>query len=129
MECPRDLLLTVPGITTDLADQILAARLDGSQSETRRFETWLVVEGLVSLDQLRGMSPVITCGGDVYRAQIVGYLEGEAAFSRIEVCVDAAGQQPEFRFFRRLDHLGRGFSIPTLGQRPDATFAAGTWQM
>lgn len=127
MECPRDLLLCVPGVTSDLADQIMAARLDGSQSETRRFETWLVIEGLVTLNQLRGMTPVITCGGDVYKAQIIGYLEGDAAFSRIEVCVDAAGDRPEIKFFRRLDHLGRGFSIPTLGQRPDATFAGGGW--
>jgi len=127
MECPRDLLLCIPGVSSDLADQILAARMDGSQSETRRFETWLVIEGLVSMNQLRGMSPIITCHGDVYKAQIIGYLEGEAAYSRIEVCVDAAEDRPEIKFFRRLDHLGRGFSIPTLGQRPDATFAGGSW--
>lgn len=127
MECPRDILLTIPGVTSDIADQIVAARMDGSQSETRRFETWLAIEGIVSLDQLRGMSPVITCGGDVYKAQVIGYLEGEATFSRVEVCVDAAGARPEIKFYRRLEHLGRGFSIPTLGQRPDATFGSAAW--
>ncbi len=125
MECPRELLQSIPGVTPDLANLILAARMDGSQSEIRRFETWLVAEGLVSMDQLRGMLPLITCGGDVYKAQVIGYLEGEAAYSRIEVLVDAAGDRPEIRFFRRLDHLGRGFSIPTLGERPDAAFASG----
>jgi hypothetical protein len=61
----------------------------------------------------------------VFKAQVVGYLEGDAAFSRIETIVNGAGELPTIQFFRRLDHLGRGFSIPTLGQRPDAVLLNG----
>jgi type II secretory pathway component PulK len=125
MECPREVMMGIPGFTEPVVDLIVAARSDGMQSEVRSFETWLVVEGILTLDEMRGILPFVTCGGDVYRAQIVGYLEGEAAFSRIEAVVDGAGSVPEVRFFRRLDHLGRGFSIPTLGQRPDASFLFG----
>ena len=125
MECPREVLLGIPGFSEPVVDLVVAARTDGTQSEVRRFETWLVVEGILTLDEMKGILPFVTCGGDVYRAQIVGYLEGEAAFSRIEAIIDGAAAVPEVRFFRRLDHLGRGFSIPTLGQRPDAAFLFG----
>jgi hypothetical protein len=125
MECPREVLAAIPGFSDELVDQLLAARAEGITSDARRFETWMVVEGYLTLEELRGILPFVTCGGDVYRAQIVGYLEGEAAFSRIEAIVDGAGAIPEVKFFRRIDHLGRGFSIPTLGQRPDAAFLSG----
>ena len=123
MECPREILLGIPGLSEEIADEIIAARVDGSESETRNFETWLVIEGYLTMDEMRGLMPLITCGGDVYKAQIVGYLEGDAAFSRVEVIVDGALEQPQIAFFRRLDHLGRGFEISTLGQRMDATVA------
>jgi hypothetical protein len=79
----------------------------------------LVVEGLLDLEQMRGLTPLLCCGGDVFKAQVVGYLEGEAAFARFETIISGAGDLPTVQFFRRLDHLGRGFSISTLGQRPD----------
>jgi hypothetical protein len=120
MECPKEILLGLPGLTEEVVEQILTARVDGSTSESRRFETWLAVEGYLGMDEMRALLPLLTCGGDVFKAQIVGYLEGEAAFSRIEAVVSGAGAVPEILFFRRLDHLDRGFDIPTLGQRFDA---------
>jgi Type II secretion system (T2SS), protein K len=125
MECPREILGGIPGLTDDMVADIIQARNDGSTSETRRFEAWLAIEGYITIDQLRGLTPLICCGGDVFKAQVVGYLEGDAAFSRIETIVNGAGQLPTIEFFRRLDHLGRGFSIPTLGQRPDAVLLNG----
>lgn len=120
MECPREILYGVPGLTDDVVDEILAARVDGSTSETRRFETWLATEGYITMDEMRALLPLLTCGGDVFKAQIVGYLEAESAFSRVEAIVSGAGEVPEILFFRRLDHLGRGFDVATLGQRLDA---------
>lgn len=120
MECPREILLGIPGLSDDIVQQIITARTDGSDAETRKYEAWLAIEGYLTIDQLRGLTPLICCGGDVYKAQIVGYLEGDAAFSRIETIVSGAGDLPLIQFYRRLDHLGRGFSVSTLGQRPDA---------
>jgi len=125
MECPREILLGLPGIIPEVGERILEARADGSESETRKHETWLAVEGLVTIDQMRGLMPLITCGGDVFKAQVIGYMEGSAASSRIEAIVSGAGKVPQVLFFRRLDHLGRGFDIPTLGQRYDAAMNAG----
>ena len=125
MECPAEVLRGIPGISDEVAEQILEARVDGSESETRYFETWLAVEGFLTMDEMRAVLPLVTCGGDVYKCQIIGYLEGNAASARIEAIISAAGDLPQILFFRRLDHLGRGFDIPTLGQRFDAATAAG----
>ena len=125
MECPREILLGLPGITAEVGEQILEARIDGSESETRKYETWLACEGFVTIDQMRALLPLITCGGDVFNAQVIGYMEGSAAASRIEAIVSGAGAVPEVVFFRRLDHLGRGFDVATLGQRYDAAMNAG----
>ncbi len=121
MECPQEILRGIPGLTDEVVDQILEARVDGSDSPTRQFETWLAVEGLLTMDQMRALLPLVTCGGDVFKAQIIGYIEGDAAFSRIEAIVSGAGDVPTILFFRRMDHLGRGFDIPTLGQRFDVS--------
>ena len=125
MECPREILVGLPGMTAEIAEQIIQARVDGSESETRNFETWLAAEGYVTMDQLRTLMPLITCGGDVYKAQVIGYLEGSAAASRVEAIISGAGQVPEVLFFRRLDHLGRAFDVATLGQRFDAGLNSG----
>ena len=120
MECPQEILRGIPGLTDEAVDDILEARIDGSDSTTRNFETWLVVESYLTMDEMRGLLPLVTCGGDTYKAQIVGYMEGDAAFSRIEVVVSGTGDLPLIKFFRRMDHLGRGFDISSLGQRLDA---------
>jgi len=119
MECPQEILRGIPGLTDEVVDQILEARVDGSDSPTREFETWLAVEGFLTMDEMRAVLSLVTCGGDVFKAQIVGYLEGDAASSRIEAVISGAGEVPLILFFRRMDHLGRGFDIPTLGQRFD----------
>ncbi len=119
MECPQEILRGIPGLTDEVVDQILEARVDGSDSPTREFETWLAVEGMLTMEEMRAVLPLVTCGGDVFKAQIVGYLEGDAASSRIEAVISGAGEVPLILFFRRMDHLGRGFDIPTLGQRFD----------
>jgi hypothetical protein len=119
MECPREILAGIPGVTTELVDAILQARVDGSETDNRKFETWLVVEGLVTVEQMRGLMPLMTCGGDVFKAQVVGYFEGSASFCRAEAIISGVGASPTMPFFRRLDHLGRGFDIMTLGQRLD----------
>jgi hypothetical protein len=120
MECPRQILLGVPGLTAEVVDQIIQARNDGSQTENRRFETWIAVEGFVTLDQMRGLEPLLTCGGDVYKAQVIGYFEGSGDFSRSEAIVSGATTPPRIMFYRQLDHLGRGFDVTSLGIRPDA---------
>ncbi len=128
MTCPQEVLRGIPGLSDEIVDQILQARVDGSESETRNFETWLAAESLITMEQMRAILPLVTCGGDVFKAQIVGYMEGSNSSSRIEAIVSGGGDLPEVLFFRRLGKFGRGADIQTLGQRFDATITGGMLQ-
>ena len=98
-----------------MAQGILENREVESDDLNRQFETWPLVEGLVTLDEMRTLLPLITCGGDVYRAQIVGYFEKSGASHRAEVIVDATTVNPKIVLWRDLSHLGRGFDLSVLG--------------
>jgi DNA uptake protein ComE-like DNA-binding protein len=116
-ECSAELIRGIPMITPEVADSIIEARGQGSDSENRQFETWPLVEGLVTVDEMKLLMPLVTGGGDVYRAQIVGYFEGKNTSSRSEVIIDATSVNPKVIFWRDLSHLGRGFDKAVLGLR------------
>jgi len=116
-DCPAELLLGIPLLDEETANAIIEARAEPTQSENRLYETWPLVEGVVSLAQMRSLMPLITAGGDVYRAQVIGYYEGSAASTRVEVIVDATTVNPKVIHYRDLSHLGRGFDLSVLGMR------------
>ena len=45
-------------------------RGDSGGDPARRHPTWLLAEGIIDLPTMRSLAPYLTCGGDVYRAQI-----------------------------------------------------------
>lgn len=114
-ECPVELLRGIPMLDEETVERIVEARADATETENRKFETWLTVEGLVSPDQMRMLMPILTAGGDVYRAQVIGYYEQGNLFSRGEMIIDATTINPDIVFFRDLSHLGRGFDVAVLG--------------
>lgn len=116
-QCPAELLYGIPLIDEEQVGAILEARSAGSDDENRYFETWPLVEGIVTLDQMRALMPLLTGGGDVYRAQIVGYFEATGLSHRREVVVDATTVNPKLIAFRDLSHLGRAFDLSVLGIR------------
>lgn len=114
-QCPADLLRGIPLLDPDTIEDIIDARAQNSDTENRQFETWPLVEGLVTTDQMRLLLPLLTAGGDVYRAQIVGFYESGNLYSRAEVVIDATTVNPKITFMRDLSHLGRGFDVAVLG--------------
>jgi hypothetical protein len=124
-EAPAPILAGLPGMDEELLQTILQARSDSLGEsirdafgvDGRDHETWLLTEGLVTLEQMRLLLPLVTTTGSVYRAQIVGYFEGSAASSRVDVIVDGSAAVPSLVMYRPLDHLGRGFPLAVLGQR------------
>jgi DNA uptake protein ComE-like DNA-binding protein len=121
---PRAVLMAIPGMTENIADLIISQRdLENSEYDVElQHETWLLSRGIVTLEEMRAMMPYVTGGGDVYRAQIVGYFdEGEIA-ARCEVIIDATSAAPRVLFWRDISHLGRGFPLELLGidlSKPD----------
>jgi hypothetical protein len=116
-EAPREILSGLPGMTTEILDKLIESRSQAVDNENRKFETWPLVEGIITLQQMKTISPLLTGGGDAMRVQSVGYFEQSAGFARTEAVIDASGQIPIVVLYRKMDHLGRGFSQSTLGQR------------
>jgi hypothetical protein len=116
-QAPRAVLLGIPGMSEEIVNEILSQReLELTDDESpRRHETWLMTEGLVSLDEMRQLLPFVCVGGDVYRAQIVGFLDNGGPTTRVEAVFDATGEQPRLLFWRDVSHLGRGWPLETLG--------------
>jgi len=121
-ECPAELLRGIPILDEETVEVILQARAESNDTENRRYETCPLVEGLITTDQMRLLMPLLTGGGDAYRAQVIGFYEKGNLFSRAEVIIDATTINPDVVLFRDLSHLGRGFDFSVLGvQAFDAT--------
>lgn len=116
-ECPAELLYGIPLLSEETIEAILESRTPQSDDPNRHFETWLLTEGLVTLDEMRQLTPLLTGGGDVYRAQVVGYFESSGASARVEAIIDATSVNPKIISWRDLGHLGRGFDLSVLGLR------------
>ena len=116
-ECPAELLYGIPLLTEETVDAIIESREAESDDSNRQFETWPLVEGLLTTAEMRQLLPLVTGGGDVYRAQIIGYFENSGASHRAEIIMDATTVNPKLVSWRDLSHLGRGFDLSVLGIR------------
>ncbi|MEE2934423.1 MAG: type II secretion system protein GspK [Planctomycetota bacterium] len=116
-ECPAELLYGIPMLGEEVVQAIVENREAESDDPNRDYETWLLTEGLVTLDEMRLLVPLLSGRGDVYRAQVVGYFETSGAANRAEVIIDATTVNPKVVAWRDLTHLGRGFDLSVLGLR------------
>jgi type II secretory pathway component PulK len=117
---PKEVLLTIPDMTSEIVDQIVSRRqqvADGMASGSQN-ETWLLSEGILTLEQMKSLLPYVTTGGDVYRCQVVGYFDKDGPTVRIEAVLDATNSPAGVLFWNDLSRLGRGYSLDTLGAEP-----------
>ncbi len=116
MEAPEEVLAAVPGMTEELARRIKTQRQGASTGGDagRRHPTWLLADGLVDLEQMKKLLPYVTCGGDVYRGQVVGFFDQQGPVSRSEVVIDATSAPARQVYYKDLRLLGRGFSLDAL---------------
>lgn len=114
-EAPREVLAGIPGFTQELVDSLMKARAEQTESNNRKFETWPLVESYIPLQQMKLVAPLLTGGGDVYSAQVIGYYENGSSFARLETIIDASASPPKIVFYR--NHYERGFANGVLGQR------------
>jgi len=125
-QASRTILQGIPGMSDEIVDAIISNRQPESDDDNpdRDHESWLLTEGIVTLDEMRVLMPFVTAGGDVYRAQVVGYYESGGVAARHEVVIDATVNDPRVLFWRNLTHLGRGYTLETLGVEMEADSAA-----
>jgi DNA uptake protein ComE-like DNA-binding protein len=116
-QAPRQLLAGVPGLNSTAVDRIIANRdvTLGQQRPEQVYETWLLTDGIVELDQMKRLMALVTTGGSVYRAQVVGFYDAEGPADRLEVVIDATQTPPIVRRRWELRDLGPGYSREVLG--------------
>jgi hypothetical protein len=87
-EASPEVLAAVPGISNELAAQIISLR--EAEPNLRRDTTWLLTGKLVTLAEYRKLSDRITSGGDVFQADITVFrATGGPVLSRM-IIIDGA---------------------------------------
>ncbi len=110
-------LAGVPGLDADLAEDIVVHRpTDPMSIDThQRHPTWLLIDGLVSLETMKALLPYLTTGGSVYKVQSVGFFDKGGLIVRLEAVIDATESPPSMLSLKNLTPLGLGFDPLELG--------------
>jgi hypothetical protein len=122
---PREVLAAIPGVSSEELETLLAKQTPPGDAAERRHPGWLLTENVFPLARVRELAPYLTAGGDVFRAQIIGYLTppeniGEmpsrtiSPTFRVEVLVDATLPQSRLVFWSELQSLTRGFPLASI---------------
>jgi type II secretory pathway component PulK len=108
---PREVLLTLPGLTEADVDNIIAVR-SSLDAEAMQTPAWLLTEAKLPVLTLRDLDPLITTRSQVYRVQAIGSFVGKGPSFRIEAVVDTNSGRPRILEWRDLTELGKGFAPP-----------------
>ena len=116
-QAPHAVLAGIPGMEDRIVDAILSGRQeDPAKTEShRRHATWILSEGLVTLKEMKTLMPFVTGGGDVFRAEVIGYFDRGGPSARIEVVLDATSRPAWIVSWKDISRLGRGYPLDTLG--------------
>ena len=124
-EAPYEVIAGIPGLSQNAARSIVTRREQQANGirELYRQPTWLLAYNIVDLATLKKIWPHVTCGGDVFRGQVISFYEDIGTFSRVDVAVDATVFPPRLVDFKDLTSHGIGFhdrvlfgNIPRQGQ-------------
>ena len=122
MQAPRRVLESIPGMNEEILEFILDFREyelnDPNLTDlNRKYETWLLVEsvGVVDLETMRLMFPFVCAGGDVYKAEIVGFFDDGIGNSRAELIVDTSVPVPRILSLKSKTHIPAAYSLDVLG--------------
>lgn len=107
LRAPAPVIQSLPGMTVDLAARIATAASQKPRTETTA--AFLLVDGLVTLEQFRKLEPMVGLGGRVFRLESVGFFEDGPA-ARIEAILDASGSIPRVIQRQELTPLGCAYS-------------------
>ena len=107
-EAPRVVLSAVPELPSETVSRILELRKNRDENKGGRFRhaVWLLSEKIVDKETMKKLSSRLTTGGDVYRAQVVGFFDRQGTTSRAEVVVDATVRPPRQIYSKDLTMYG-----------------------
>jgi DNA uptake protein ComE-like DNA-binding protein len=117
---PREVLMTLPGITDATADLIIAKRpgYQDGQTPDANFATiaWLLQDETLPATTLQGLERYITARTQVYRVQSIGYFADGGPMARVEAVIDGNQGKPRIMYYRDLTDLGRTIDPRNLGK-------------
>ncbi len=110
-EAPSCVLEAVPELTVEMVQQIVRSRNKPGEpatatQSTHRHAAWLLSEKIVDKATMKQLSKRLTTGGDVYRAQVIGFFDNQGTVSRAEIVVDATVKPPRPIFSKDLTMFG-----------------------
>jgi hypothetical protein len=116
-QAPRALIAGIPGLPPTAVEQIISSRdvTIGQQRPEQKHETWLLQNSIVDLATMKKLMSLVTTGGSVYRAQVIGFYDEAGSADRIEVLIDATQKPPAVRRRWSLRTLGPGYTPEVLG--------------
>jgi hypothetical protein len=120
-------LAAVPGMDRALVEQILTSRRNqvNGDSETRSQPGWLLTEGLIDVVKMRTILPYITCGGDVHRAEIVGFFDYPGPTARREIVIDATKRPSRLVYWKDLRSLEPRYPLELIGTEEETQQKSG----
>jgi type II secretory pathway component PulK len=117
LTAPRAVLQTLAPLSDSAIESVLRLReseIDLAASP-QRHTSWLLARDLVTLEEMKKLAPQITCRGDVYCGQVVGYFDSGRPMARIMITLDRIDPMPRLIDWQDLSSLGPGFSAELLG--------------
>jgi hypothetical protein len=104
---PFEVLRALPGIKEATAQAMASAaqgRTPGDASPA-----WLLLEGIVTLDEFRKIEQLITTQNRVFRVESVGYFSSPGPVARVEAIIDATASPARVLFRRELTGVGSAY--------------------
>jgi DNA uptake protein ComE-like DNA-binding protein len=122
-QASRTVLMCIPGLTSDIVDQIVSARTPDplTAPADQKYEVWPLIEGVVPLKTMKALQPYVNAGGNVYRAQIMGYFDKGGPVSRMEAIFDSTQQPTKLLFWKDISGLRVGFPVEPTAQANQPT--------
>jgi type II secretory pathway component PulK len=111
-KAPAAVLRALPKMTEELAEQIATA--GAQRSSDSPTPAWLLVDGLVTLEQFKELEPQLTGTGRVFRFESVGFFDRTGPVVRIEVLLDATDSIPKVIQRQDLTPTYNGYSLAVL---------------
>jgi type II secretory pathway component PulK len=114
---PREVLMSIPNMTDDLATAIITQRANQVPTDPGTVSAaWLVTTSTLTSAQYKQMEKYLTGSTMVYRVQTIGYFKGvtNGPMARMEAVIDTNQGSPRFLMIRDLSDLEnpRGFLPP-----------------
>jgi len=113
----RPVLRSIPGLSLVAVNQIVARReLEPDRAlSDQRHVIWPLLQGIVTLEQMRALERFVTAGGDAFSGQVVGFFDAGPTVSRGEFVVERSSPTPRLRQWRDMGPWGPGYAPGVLG--------------